>query len=131
MKAVLVMSAVASVLYGYGSYQLFTVLGCWNRCESLFESLMSLVVFGPLILGPVLCSFASIVCYLRNGVVNTYLLLGAALGGAIAIYYAGWLISGSALAGLDVFLVSGLGALIGVSMILPLLCRAVFVIRKG
>lgn len=131
MKAVLVMSAVASVFYGCGSYQLFTVFGCWNRCESLFESPMSLVVFGPLILGPVLCSFASIYCYMRKGVVNTYLALGAALGGAIAICYAGWFISGSVQGILDDLLVTGLATLIGVSMILPLLCHVVFVGRKG
>jgi len=92
---------------------------------------MSLAVFGPIILGPVLCSFASIFCYMRNGIANTYLLLGTTLGGAISFYYAGWSTSGSALAGLDDFLVTGLGALIGVSMILPLLCHAVIVGRKG
>lgn len=133
MKAVLILSAVASVFYGYGAYQLFTIFGCWNRCQSLFESPMSLVVFGPIILGPVLLSFTSVFYYMRKGSVKAYLLVGTAFGGAVAIYYVGMSLAayGSARSGVEGLVYPGMAALVGVSMILPLVWYVFSFVRHG
>lgn len=94
-------SLVASLVFAFGSYGVFSVLVCWNKCTDLMDDPVALAIISPIIVGPLLANLAAVLDWKLGREIKTWKLIVIMLGGACIIYFIGattinWLLWGDA-----------------------------------
>ena len=124
----LIVSLAASLLFAFGSYGMFAMFVCWNKCTDLMDDPVALAILSPIIVGPLLANLAAILDWKLGKEIKTWKLIVIMLGGAGIIYFVGattinWLLWGDAndFRTIETTLWHLGILLLGITMILPLI----------
>jgi hypothetical protein len=85
----LIVSLAASLLFAFGSYGMFAMFVCWNRCTDLMDDPVALAILSPIIVGPLLANLAAILDWKLGREIKTWKLIVIMLGGAGIVYVIG------------------------------------------
>lgn len=85
----LIVSLAASLLFAFGSYGMFAMFVCWNKCTDLMDDPVALAILSPIIVGPLLANLAAILDWKLGREIKTWKLIVIMLGGAGIVYIIG------------------------------------------
>jgi hypothetical protein len=85
----LIVSLAASLLFAFGSYGMFAMFVCWNKCTDLIDDPVALAILSPIIVGPLLANLAAILDWKLGREIKTWKQIVIMLGGAGIVYVIG------------------------------------------
>lgn len=121
MRIALALSSIALVPYSYCVFQLYALIACWNRCESLFDRPLSLVVIAAFILLPWLANIVAVWGLITRMQAKRWALFVIMLGGLYSLHcgWFYWQFGGGMSGGAKTLLWTLAFCTIGIAMIAP------------